>query len=1075
MALKILTGILRPNPAHLQAGRARIFFDPHHATEDAMAAETMETGAEGSFTARPGQLVAVRDFVIEDRDTFWGRSESDWFRIDIEEWTVDHLVVSWSCEPGAAIREISYMIVGEVAEVDPRELAAGEVLLASGGEAQVEIKVLDEETHQKAAEELRDYLNKIAGPETFSITTDDPTGPAIYLGDPSLVGITRSELGPDGFVVAAKPHASGANDLVIAGGSELAAYYGVTAVLESLGFRWYLPNEIEYDESSSTGPGLGEKWPEPSDPVVLRPPLPRSGLIHWPSFHIRGVRDQKSYNEDREIAIEEEKCWHKWGRRNFQNVQEKREKRRIPREFGINARSHTWMKLAKDYQDVVDIHPVTILEIDGREALHIRIDPWQMKDWAESGTTDGSWEIPEPMTTWWEGFGVELEEMDKVKLLKGWAFKTWNLCACSEVLIEALGEGIYVGLTEDPELNAILIMPEDNDLNCECELCRAAMEAEEHLPWEQRRSARVQHVANRTVDYLWDHYPEFMESHPGFLIISAAYNLYLAPPPDPTFALAHNLGMIFMRNREHNHALDHSSSDINREIYNYRYRQWLDKLGGRGDRMLLYEYYNNHHWLGLPWPVIHSLRRDIRRFYDDGLLGLWSQYQENMAPNGLVYYIAARLLWDVEADVEELKAQYCTGLFGPEAGSHMLAYYEELEDAAQASGLEFVGDKDSSPKWEIIRLFTPELFSRLNGHLNEAGDSEGLATEQQERIEGMKIGMQYARLMLCWIHGTWYHKKWVCGPFEADDEPSEEETTPETEELTEEEQWLAEDIIAFSEFIYEGDIPPEEEVEDDGGGKPKYRELKAEIESLLTAGYPWIQTQKYIGQILGEHGNPNMAAGHSDYWVTTKPEWRAESPAERPMQEIPEGSNLALWICGLDFDWEELEEIYDRGEHLLRIYNVAEDPDEAGWREILPRWAKPLRTEYSGKAGVIILDNISSDDIGCTGPWAVEIINQPNEVGLSEENVARAKKSSEILGIWLLPEESSYTMPSELEEADVAFKSNAVCAWNERVETSLDSIRQSAIAFVEFPYDGKICSDRDSTYGRQDVKVTISR
>ena len=44
----------------------------------------------------------------EDRD------EDDWFRITDRRWTAHNLEVEWSCERGAEIKEISYLIVGEV-------------------------------------------------------------------------------------------------------------------------------------------------------------------------------------------------------------------------------------------------------------------------------------------------------------------------------------------------------------------------------------------------------------------------------------------------------------------------------------------------------------------------------------------------------------------------------------------------------------------------------------------------------------------------------------------------------------------------------------------------------------------------------------------------------------------------------------------------------------------------------------------------------------------------------------------------------------------------------------------------
>ena len=47
------------------------------------------------------------------KDTYFGGSEKDWFRITDHTWNRHVLEVSWSCESGAWIQEISFMIVGE--------------------------------------------------------------------------------------------------------------------------------------------------------------------------------------------------------------------------------------------------------------------------------------------------------------------------------------------------------------------------------------------------------------------------------------------------------------------------------------------------------------------------------------------------------------------------------------------------------------------------------------------------------------------------------------------------------------------------------------------------------------------------------------------------------------------------------------------------------------------------------------------------------------------------------------------------------------------------------------------------
>jgi hypothetical protein len=110
MAMRILTGVLNTKERN---GRATIHFNPHKVTGDATGGDMEETGASGDFRSRPGKVVSMREFVVEDRTRGAGGSEKDLFRISDTTPTNDHMEVNWSCESGARIKEMSYLIVGD--------------------------------------------------------------------------------------------------------------------------------------------------------------------------------------------------------------------------------------------------------------------------------------------------------------------------------------------------------------------------------------------------------------------------------------------------------------------------------------------------------------------------------------------------------------------------------------------------------------------------------------------------------------------------------------------------------------------------------------------------------------------------------------------------------------------------------------------------------------------------------------------------------------------------------------------------------------------------------------------------
>jgi hypothetical protein len=125
----------------------------------------------------------------------------------------------------------------------------------------------------------------------------------------------------------------------------------------------------------------------------------------------------------------------------------------------------------------------------------------------------------------------------------------------------------------------------------------------------------------------------------------------------------------------HNHALLDPGCPYNR-AYNQYPAGWRQV----SSKVAMYEYFNKVSWLELPWPVIHTIRQDIPHFKKLGLFGLATQYRENFGSNGLVYYVAAKLLWDPGLD-----AVFVTNPAGRWADASLYAVYGMLGDEVVSS------------------------------------------------------------------------------------------------------------------------------------------------------------------------------------------------------------------------------------------------------------------------------------------------------------------------------------------------------------------------------------------------------
>jgi hypothetical protein len=112
-ALRVLSGVLVPRAGSRTNGSATVTFDPPAITGDADGVELNVSGAAGRFEQPPGKLVAVRDFRVGDKDTFFGGSQTDMFVVNDDAPTQDLMTIRWNTSGGGEIRELSVLIMGE--------------------------------------------------------------------------------------------------------------------------------------------------------------------------------------------------------------------------------------------------------------------------------------------------------------------------------------------------------------------------------------------------------------------------------------------------------------------------------------------------------------------------------------------------------------------------------------------------------------------------------------------------------------------------------------------------------------------------------------------------------------------------------------------------------------------------------------------------------------------------------------------------------------------------------------------------------------------------------------------------
>ncbi|MCK5802125.1 MAG: DUF4838 domain-containing protein, partial [Lentisphaeria bacterium] len=320
-------------------------------------------------------------------------------------------------------------------------------------------------------------------------------------------------------------------------------------------------------------------------------------------------------------------------------------------------------------------------------------------------------------------------EMDPAELKR----KRLQICTSNPEVVTAAAQTIIGFLDRDPHIRMVSVDPEDSQGTfCQCDACRAL--GEKDAPYEARNSRRCLLFANRVAKLV-------EKKHPKVLIKMIAYHTTVAPPLDPTLKPRDNVAIQFCRFMDHNHALQDPASVENR-AYHRDYLAWRQ----RTPNILFYEYYYKVSWLHLPWPIVHTLKTELPYLHKQGLLGVISQYGRNPATHATGYYVAAKLLWDAERDVDALMTDFYQKAYGG-AVTPMRDYHESIERAAIQSGIEIA---QQLPYVEMLELFTPELLARLDQCIVNAHQT-AVTPAETARIEMVAKGLAHTHRLIDYL------------------------------------------------------------------------------------------------------------------------------------------------------------------------------------------------------------------------------------------------------------------------------------------------------------------------------------
>jgi hypothetical protein len=229
-----------------------------------------------------------------------------------------------------------------------------------------------------------------------------------------------------------------------------------------------------------------------------------------------------------------------------------------------------------------------------------------------------------------------------------------KFCIANEGLRKLVVQDALQQLAKNPELDSISCEPSDGGGWCECAEC-----------------AKIGSVSDRALLLANDVAEAVNSAHPGRLIGMYAYNEH-SPPPSieahPQVVVNVATGFI------------HGGYTVDQLLAG-----WQAKVRTLGIR----EYYSVNTWdRDLPGAArggnLDYLRTTIPHFHESNVRFMSAESSDNYGPNGLGYYLATRMMWDVgEAkNIDALTADFLDKSFGP-AQAPMKTFYALLDGTRQ--------------------------------------------------------------------------------------------------------------------------------------------------------------------------------------------------------------------------------------------------------------------------------------------------------------------------------------------------------------------------------------------------------
>ncbi len=293
-----------------------------------------------------------------------------------------------------------------------------------------------------------------------------------------------------------------------------------------------------------------------------------------------------------------------------------------------------------------------------------------------------------------------------------------QICLTNEEVYQVVRRRLKEEMERQPHKDVWSVSQNDNYSYCRCDACQAMIE-EEGSP-----AGPVIHFVNRLAD-------EF----PDKVISTLAYQYSRQAPVKvkPRNNVQVMLCTIEM-NRSRPLADDPTSSSFLKD---------LEDWGNISRNIYLWDYTVNFNHHISPFPNLHTLQPNIRLFVDNNVR---QHFQQSNTGAGhefseLKSYLIAKLLWNPDADVQELVREFTDGYYGP-AGKWIRKYICGMEKEITENGQRL--DIYEPPANHQHGFLSQEKIDEYNHYFDKAEEAVAGEPQYHLHVRTARMALQYA-------------------------------------------------------------------------------------------------------------------------------------------------------------------------------------------------------------------------------------------------------------------------------------------------------------------------------------------